>query len=71
MHEETRNACRVFVGKTGRRPLGRLGHRFEDSIKMDHRGIRWCGIVGIHVTLDQDLWRYWNEPLDSITCWET
>jgi hypothetical protein len=33
---EKRNGCRILVGKPeGRRPLGRLGHGREDSIKMD------------------------------------
>jgi hypothetical protein len=31
---EKRNACKVFVVKPkGKRPLGRLGHTWEDNIK--------------------------------------
>jgi hypothetical protein len=33
---ERRGAYRVLVGKPeGKRPLGRLRHRWEDNIKMD------------------------------------
>jgi hypothetical protein len=33
---ERRNVCRVLVGKPEvKRPLGRLGRRWEDNIKMD------------------------------------
>jgi hypothetical protein len=33
---EKRNAYRVLVGKPeGKRPVGRLRHRWEDNIKMD------------------------------------
>jgi len=33
--EERRGVYRVFVGKSeGKRPLGRLGRRWEDNIKM-------------------------------------
>jgi hypothetical protein len=34
------NECKVVVGKPGgRRPNGRLGHRWEDNIKMDFREV--------------------------------
>jgi hypothetical protein len=40
-----RNACRLFVGKPeGKRPLGRLRHRWEDNIRMDHGEIGWGGV---------------------------
>jgi hypothetical protein len=33
---EKRNVCRLVVGKPeGKRPLGRLRHRWIDNIKMD------------------------------------
>jgi hypothetical protein len=33
---EGTGAYRILVGKPeGRRPLGRLGHRWDDNIKMD------------------------------------
>jgi hypothetical protein len=35
-YEARRGACRVLVGKLeGKRPLGRLRHRWEISIKVD------------------------------------
>ena len=38
--EESRNACRVLVGKPeGKRPLGRPRRRSEDSIKTDLREV--------------------------------
>jgi hypothetical protein len=41
---ERRGAYRVFVGKpAGRRPLGRLRHRWEDNNKMDPREVGWGG----------------------------
>ena len=34
--EEDRSAFKILTGKpTGKRPLGRLGHRWEDNIRMD------------------------------------
>jgi hypothetical protein len=37
-----RNAYRILVGKPeGKRPLGRLRHRWEDNIEMDLREIGW------------------------------
>jgi hypothetical protein len=39
---EKRNAYRILVGKSeGRRPLGRLRHRWVDNIKMILREIGW------------------------------
>jgi hypothetical protein len=39
--EETRNACRILVGKPeGKRPVGRPRRRWVDDIKMDFREIR-------------------------------
>jgi hypothetical protein len=39
---EKRNAYRILVGKQeGKRPLGRLGRRWEDNIEMDVREIGW------------------------------
>jgi hypothetical protein len=36
---------RVLVGKAeGERPLGRLRHRWEDTIKMDLRELGWGGM---------------------------
>jgi hypothetical protein len=37
---ETRNAYKILVGKPeGKKPLGRLRHRWVDNIKMDLRDI--------------------------------
>jgi hypothetical protein len=42
---EKRNAYRILVGKSeGRRPLGRLRHRWVDNIKIDLREIGWDGM---------------------------
>lgn len=33
---KTRNACKVMIGKLeGKKPLGRLGHRWEGEIRID------------------------------------
>jgi hypothetical protein len=41
---EDRKMYKDLVGKPeGKRPLGRLGHRWEDGIRMDHREIVWVG----------------------------
>jgi hypothetical protein len=41
--------CRVLVGKSeGKRPLGRLRHRWEDNIRMDHQEVvvgAWTGSI--------------------------
>jgi hypothetical protein len=38
--EEKRGEPKVLLGKpAGRRPLGRLRHRWEDNIKMDFREV--------------------------------
>ena len=42
---ERRGVYRVLVGKpVGKRPLERLGHRWEDTIKMDLQEVR-CGVM--------------------------
>jgi hypothetical protein len=52
---EKRNACRILVGKPeGKRPLGRLKHRWVDNIKMDLREIGWDWIA---LAQDRDQWR--------------
>jgi hypothetical protein len=55
---ETRNACRILVGKPeGKRPLGRPKCRWVDSIKMDVRDIGWDGMDWIELAQDRDQWR--------------
>jgi hypothetical protein len=57
-HGEKRNAYRILVGKPeGRRPLGRLRHRWEDNIKMDLREIGWGSMGWIDLAQDRDQWR--------------
>jgi hypothetical protein len=42
---ERRGIYRILVGKPeGKRPLGRLRHRWEDDIKMDLQEVRCGGI---------------------------
>jgi hypothetical protein len=45
---EVRGAYNILIGRPeGRRPLGRLRHRWEDNIKMDLRGKglgMWIGL---------------------------
>jgi hypothetical protein len=41
---EWRGMYRVLVGKPeGKRPLGRLRHRWEDNIKMELQEVGWGG----------------------------
>jgi hypothetical protein len=55
--ERVRNAYRVFVWKyEGRRALGRLIHRLEINIKIDHREVGWEDIDWIHLAQDMDEW---------------
>jgi hypothetical protein len=54
---EKRAACWAVVGKSeGRRTLGRLRHRWEDNIKMDHREVGWESIDLISLAQDRDRW---------------
>jgi hypothetical protein len=49
---------RVLEGKPeGKRPLGRLRHRWEDNIKMDLKEVRCGGIDWIELAQDRDRWR--------------
>jgi hypothetical protein len=42
---EPRNAYRILMGKPeGKRPLGRPRRRWVDNIKMNLRGMGWCGL---------------------------
>jgi hypothetical protein len=50
-----RNVCRILVGKPeGKRPLRRPRRRWEDSIKMDIREVRWGGTDWIDLAQDRD-----------------
>jgi hypothetical protein len=52
---EGRIVYRVLVGKPkGKRPLGRLRHRWEDGLRMDLREIGWGGVEWIHLAQVRD-----------------
>jgi hypothetical protein len=63
---EKRNAYRILVGKPeGKRPLGRLRRRWEDSIKMNLREIGWDGMNWIDLAQDglaESSCEHGNEP---------
>jgi hypothetical protein len=66
---EERNVYRVLMGKPeGKRPLGRPRHRWEDGIRMDHRGIDWGSVDWIKLAQDGPVaCEYGDEPLGSGT----
>jgi hypothetical protein len=52
---EDRAVYNVLVGKTeGKRPLGKLGHRWEDGIRMDLGKTGWEGVKWIRLVPDRD-----------------
>jgi len=52
-----RVAYRVLVGKTvGKRPLGRARFRWEDTIKMDLKEVRWA-MDWNDLAQEKDRWR--------------
>jgi hypothetical protein len=53
---EKRNACRILVGKPGKRPLGRPSHRWVNNIKIDLREIGCEGMDWIDLVADRDQW---------------
>jgi hypothetical protein len=55
---EGRGVFRVLVGRPeGKRPLGRLGRRWKDNIKMDLREIGIDGANWIRLAQDRVQWR--------------
>jgi hypothetical protein len=48
------NSYRVFVGKEGKRPLGRYKPRLEGNIKMDIKEIIRDGTDWINLAEDRD-----------------
>ena len=55
---ERRSAYRVLVGKPeGKRPFGRLRHRWEDNIKMDIQEVGCGSMDWIELAQDRDRWR--------------
>jgi hypothetical protein len=62
------------VGKLeGKRPLGRIRHRWENNINIDLRNIGWCGMNWIDPVQNRDPLEgsseCANEPLGSIKHW--
>jgi hypothetical protein len=55
--EEKRNACRILVGKLGKRPLGRRRRRWVSNIELALREIGWDGVDWIDMAQDTDQWR--------------
>lgn len=63
MHGERRNAYRALVRKPKeKRPLGRPGHRWENTTEMNLRETGWDGMDWVHPAQDRDQWR----PLDNM-----
>jgi len=54
---ERRGVCGVLVGKPeGKRPLGKLRHRWEDNIKMALQQVGCGGMDWIELAQDRDRW---------------
>jgi hypothetical protein len=60
---EGRKVYRVSVGKPeGKRPLARLGHRWEDGIRTKLREIGWgvwSGFASFRIGTSGGLWCMW------------
>jgi hypothetical protein len=57
MHGRGRSVYRFLIGRPeGKRPLGRLRHRWEDNIKMDLREIGIIGAKWIQLAQDRVQW---------------
>jgi hypothetical protein len=55
---EGRGVYRVLVGKPeGKRPFGRLKHRWENNIKMDLQEVECGGMDWIELAQDREKWR--------------
>ena len=55
---DRRGLYRVLFGKPeGKRPLGRLRHRWEDNIKMDLQEVKFAGMDWIDLAQERDRWR--------------
>jgi len=54
---EKKEACRISVGKPeGKKPLGRSRRIWEDSIIMDHKGIRQEDVEWINLAQGKEKW---------------
>jgi hypothetical protein len=47
----------LFREPGGTRPLGRLGYKWEDNVKMDITELGWEGVDFIQESQDRDLWQ--------------
>ena len=56
--EESRTTFKILTGKpTGKRPLGRLRHRWEDNIRMDLEEIGINAGNWVDSARDRNCWR--------------
>ena len=56
--DEYRSAFKILTGTpTGKRPLGRPGHRWEDNIRMDLKEIGINMRNWVNSAQDKDFWR--------------
>jgi len=56
--EKRRGVYRVLVEKpVGKKPLGRLSHRWEDNSKMDLQEVGSGGMDWIELAQDRDRWQ--------------
>ena len=64
--DQSRNACRVLVGKAeGKRPLGSPTRRWEDNIMMDLREVGCDPGEWIDVAEDRDQWRAYVRAVET------
>ena len=53
--EEGRSAFKIIIGKpTGKRPLGRLRHRWDDNIRMDLKEIQGIELIQLRIGIIGD-----------------
>jgi hypothetical protein len=67
--------CSLLVDKPeGKRPLGRLGQRWEDNVTINLKETGWNDVNWIHLAQDTDKWwdfvnmEHGNEPSVSTEC---
>jgi hypothetical protein len=49
------NACKTMIRKlTGKRPLSRPRHRWENNIKMYFKEVGWEGVIWFNLYQDMD-----------------